>query len=82
MRVALALLIFLGSLSVSASELDDARALAQQGDVHSQFTLGMRYDAGIGTPVDHKEAVRWYRAAAEQGDAGGQYRLGFVYKNG
>ena len=33
MRIALALLILLGSLSVSASEFDDLRALAQASKI-------------------------------------------------
>ena len=50
-------------------ELDELRALAEQGDAGAQVLLGMMYDTGAGVPEDDTEAVRWYRLAADQGHA-------------
>jgi uncharacterized protein len=82
MRIALALLIFLGSLSVSASKFDDTKVRAEQSDAEAQYLLGDMYAKGEGTPQDTKEAVRWYRASAEQGHAKAQFNLAFMYQYG
>ena len=37
---------------------------------------------GAGVPLDHKEAVRWYRPSAEQGDAAAQFFLAAAYDFG
>jgi len=55
---------------------------AEQGDVDSQFHVGVMYDNGQGVPQDYQEAIRWYLAAAEQGDAGAQNSLGVRYQRG
>ena len=47
-------------------ELDELRALAEQGDATAQILLGLMYDNGRGVPEDATEAVRWYRLAADQ----------------
>ena len=40
------------------------------------------YSRGEGTPMDYKEALRWYLLAAEQGIAGAQSNLGLMYEKG
>ena len=83
MRIALALLVLLGSLSVSASSVfDDMKVRAEQGDADAQSALGYNYYAGKGTPQDYKEALRWYRASAEQGNQYAQSSLALMYKQG
>jgi uncharacterized protein len=82
MRTALALLILLGSLSVSASKFDDTKVRAEQSDAEAQYLLGDMYAKGEGTPQDTKEAVRWYKACAEQGNAKAQFNLAFMYQYG
>ena len=62
-----------------AQSIDELRAQARQGDVDSQFELGLLYDTGRGVPQDDGEAVSWYERAAQQGSAEGQYKLGFMY---
>jgi len=47
MRIALALLVLLGSLSVSASEFDETKALAEQGDAVAQYNLGVMHDKSL-----------------------------------
>jgi TPR repeat protein len=44
------------------------RMAAEQGDAHSQVSLGFMYANGEGVEQSHKEAIKWYRKAAEQGD--------------
>ena len=68
--------------NLSAQELADLHALAEQGDVWSQFILGAMYVAGLGVPQDAAEGARWFRLAAEQGDAIAQYNLGVQYGAG
>ena len=58
------------------------RTDAEQGDADAQFSLGVRYDIGLGVPQDDAEAVRWYRLAADQGNATAQNNLGLMYANG
>ena len=82
MRIVLALLILIGSLSVGASEFDDMKAAAEQGNASAQYNLGVMYGNGIGTQQDYKDAVKWYKAAAEQGDAEAQHNLGVMYDEG
>ena len=82
MRIALALLILLGSLSISASDFDETKALAERGFAVAQFNLASMYYKGEGTPQDYKEALRWYRASAEQGNAHAQNNLGNMYDEG
>ena len=52
-----------------ATALQEWRPLAEQGDAHAQFNLGIMYDNGWGVPENDAEAVKWWRKAAEQGYA-------------
>ena len=63
-------------------ELDELRALAEQGDASVQILLGVMYINGEGVPQDDTEAVRWYRLAANQRHAGAQLNLGVKYRDG
>ncbi|HAY45856.1 MAG TPA: hypothetical protein DCY55_06180 [Gammaproteobacteria bacterium] len=82
MRIALALLILLGSFSVSASELDDAEALVQPGLPTAHFNLGSSYYSGKGTPQNYKEALKWFKASAEKGNSNAQRALAVMYYRG
>jgi len=62
--------------------LADVQQAAERGDADAQFSLGFRYDNGLGVPQDAAQAVVWYRKAAEQGHAMAQYCLGVVYTKG
>lgn len=55
---------------------------AEQGDVVSQYNLGLMYDTGECVTQDYQEAVRWYRLAADQGQADAQFNLAVMYANG
>ena len=49
--------------------------LAEQGNTHAQYNLGVMYEKGRGVPQDYKTAVKWYTLAAEQNDAVAQLNL-------
>jgi len=65
-----------------ATALRLLRPLADQGDAHAQFNLGVMYAEGQGVPQDYAEAAKWYRLAADQGHAQAQYNLGLWYATG
>ena len=65
-----------------AMALRELRPLAEQGNVHAQYTLALIYKDGTGVAQDHAEALRWFRKAAEQGYADAQNALGVVYALG
>ena len=65
-----------------AGALLEFRPLAAQGDVFSQYFLGLMYEFGFGVTQDYKEAVRLYGLAAAQGDADAQLNLGLMHLRG
>lgn len=58
------------------------RALASEGHVLAQFSLGVMYHEGQGVPQDEVAAAGWYRKAADQGNANAQYNLARRYYEG
>jgi len=58
------------------------QALANEGNVRAQHTLGYMYEKGRGVDQDLLAAVSWYRRAADQGDALAQYNLAIMYYTG
>ena len=56
--------------------------LADQGVPLVQFTLGVMYANGKGTPQDYGQAAAWYRKAADQGYDEEQGNLGAMYAKG
>ena len=55
---------------------------AENGDVTSQFNLGLMYSQGLGVAQDYAQAVRWYTMAARQGYSEAQNNLGLMYSKG
>ena len=53
-------------MQAQTPELDELRALADQGDAGAQVTLGVMYRNGEGTPQDFVEAHMWANLAASQ----------------
>ena len=82
MRIVLSLLILFGSLSLSASEFDDVKELAQPGLPTAHFNLGSSYYSGKGTQQNYKEALKWFKASAEQGNSNAQRALAVMYYRG
>jgi TPR repeat protein len=48
----------------AASELQSLAQRARGGDKHAQLELGIRFEAGLGVPVDWARAERLYGLAA------------------
>ena len=80
--LALTLAVIPVVVSAQKPDLEEVRALAEQGNARAQFLLGAMYANGEGVPEDDVEAVRWYRLAAEQGYVSAHYYLGLMYYNG
>ena len=56
--------------------------LAVEGDVDSQFGVGLLYGNGFGVPLDNDQALKWYRLAAAQKHANAQCNLAVMNANG
>ncbi len=65
-----------------AAALKEWQPLAEAGEPHSEYNLGLMYARGQGVPQDYQKACDWYRKAAEKGVAAAQYNLGVIYANG
>ncbi len=51
---------------------------AEQGDVASQYNLGVMYAKGQGVEQSYQNAMKWYLKAAKKGDVKAQYNLGVM----
>jgi TPR repeat protein len=65
-----------------AAAMQEWQPLAEQGEAHAQYNLGLLYARGQGVPRDYAKAAEWYRKAAEQGVPAAEYNLGVMYANG
>lgn len=65
-----------------AAALREWQPIAEKGDPHAQYNLGLLYARGQGVPQDYAQAASWYQKAAEQGVPAAQYNLGVMYANG
>lgn len=55
-------------VSRSASPLEAAKAAALAGGPAAELVLAKNLDAGLGLPVDHREAQVWFQKAADAGN--------------
>ena len=69
--LALALAVIPVGVDAQASDLEETRARAEQGNARAQELLGIRYAAGTGLPVDNVLAYMWLNLAAAQGQSAG-----------
>jgi len=56
--------------------------LAEAGDAHGQFGLGLLYGNGFGVDMIDEQALLWYGRAADQGHADAQCNLAVMHLNG
>ncbi|MEG0198624.1 MAG: tetratricopeptide repeat protein [Acinetobacter sp.] len=72
-QLLLTILIFCLSLSACSSpterEFKNTAKLAKQGKAEAQIHLAQMYFQGIGTHIDKKQSMIWFKKAAEQGDS-------------
>ncbi|MCC7036113.1 MAG: sel1 repeat family protein [Alphaproteobacteria bacterium] len=71
-----------GYVDTPALTLDEQMTNASDGDVASQYNLGMKYARGDGVPQDYKVAAKWLEMAANKGDMDAQAALGVMYQKG
>lgn len=69
-------------MNIESEQIKNLTEGAENGDVDSQFNLGLLYDNGQGVEQDDKIAAIWYKKAAEQGHAKAQFYLGNMYEDG
>ena len=55
---------------------------AESGDVRAQYDLAVRYRIGKGTPIDKRQAFRWYQTAADNGHTDAMCALAGAYRTG
>lgn len=55
---------------------------AENGDIDSQFSVGVMYYHGNGIDQDYEQAAKWFRKAAEHNSTDAQFALGGVYLHG
>ena len=53
---------------------------AEAGSIHAMLNFGYFHDAGIGTPVDKAEALRWYKRAHRLGEMAAASNIATVYQ--
>ena len=69
------LLTILLSSGAFASEFDDMKTLADEGNVDAQYNLGVMYDNGEGVPENDIKAHVWYSMAKTSGNESGKKNL-------
>jgi TPR repeat protein len=65
-----------------ATAFRELSLLASQGDLASQYNLGVAYYNGKGVPQNYREAVKWYQVSAARGFAPAMHNLGWMYNKG
>lgn len=65
-----------------AAAIEAYREAAQADDTSAMINLGNLLRTGLGTEVDHVQAVYWYHRAASAGDPLGQVNLANMYLSG
>jgi TPR repeat protein len=65
-----------------AAALTELGPLAEQGNPKAEILLGNMHARGLGVPVDHVKAFKWFQAAADKGSADGQLQVGLAYLSG
>lgn len=58
------------------------QAWADKGNVDAAYNLGLIHYYGDGVPIDHAQAMKWYRIAALAGDRASQFHVGLMYQRG
>ncbi|WP_416896722.1 MAG: tetratricopeptide repeat protein [Minwuia sp.] len=61
-----------------AEAMDVWLPLAEAGDAHAQFNIGLMHDEGLGTAPDQELARIWWTRAAEQGLAEAHHNLALL----
>jgi TPR repeat protein len=97
-HLALATVLGLSAVDVSAQDFEKGVAaansgdfetalkewlpLAEQGNSWAQYGVGKMFRRGNGVDQDYVEALKWYRLSAHQGFFNSQFELGAMYALG
>ncbi len=68
--------------SLSETDINELKALANQRDANAQLTLAREYYSGNNLPQDDSKALHWTKKSAEQGNVEAQVLLGLTYDIG
>ena len=63
------------------AHIPNVRALAEQGDMLSQYSLGSKYDRGDGIQQNHSNTMKWDEKTEEQEFTPAQAKVGVIYEN-
>lgn len=66
----------------AATNINDLKRFADEGDAKAQYALGKRYANGDGVPLDYREALHWYLQAGQQGHVRAQGKLAAAFWEG
>jgi len=70
------------TLEIGSAEFLKLIQSAQNGDMDSQYALGLAYLSGEGVATNEKASTAWFRMAAEQGDRASQHNLALAHEIG
>src|SRR5450432_4036913 len=55
------------------------RKMAEHGNSEAMLRVAAMYEQGKGGPVDHIQAVKWFRLLADRGNREAQFSMGLAY---
>lgn len=67
--------------TANATQIDKLENKARNGDLESQYRIGIVYEFGKETPIDIETARYWYKKADKKGNIKAAARLGLIEYN-
>lgn len=55
---------------------------ADEGNMYSQYSIGLCYQKGLGVPQDDEQAINWFKMSSESGNPQAAYLLAECYLEG
>ena len=71
----LSILLFVSLVSFGQSYSKDLEKQAKNGDIESQYQVGLCYKSGNGIEKNNKKAIKWLKSAANNGHSAACYEL-------
>lgn len=75
--VFMSIVLLAGVTRGEETEFEFEKRMAETGDPHFQWSLGLSYENGDGVRKSHVQAMKWYRKAADQGDPHAEAEIAF-----
>ena len=76
------LYLFISPVFANQKYFQETEVRATQGNVKSQYNLGVMYWKGQDVAQSYIKAFEWFGKAAAQGDIDAQFNLGLMYSKG